>query len=424
MREEEFFGRGKWSQLPEGMRGAQALKRTLSTQLQRHIGRHVRTLRRQIQAALDRCETELKSLGTGKDTVEEMRIELVELFSASKELVIPAVYGFYKNPPRRQFFRSTADPRGTPAQNLRARATEENDKFSQRVRLHGRKFGFGSATDPNAPKTPTAPSHEAEQHQHQHQQVDDGGKQEFVRNEVQLLLRQIRGSEFPMDPKPRAVYMLFQSYAEYWPKLAQEHKDNLGVVCSEFLAEVVDFAWPARMREPLRRHFLDPCVRKLMAEAQEELERLTQDLSLEVQPYDPEYEERLRRWHEESTREGGVFSEAQEVLEKMLIYYEVRPTSRNSLEGYTDSRYANNESSSRPKASSATSSRRWRSAICCRACTRSSTRPTCWPWPRRRSRPSRPRTARRAIAAPRCGRRSAPSRRRATSAPTWPCARS
>ncbi|KAL2757303.1 hypothetical protein ACRALDRAFT_1060712 [Sodiomyces alcalophilus JCM 7366] len=310
-REEEFFGRGKWRALPESMCGAVALKQTLSVQLQRHIGRHVKTLRKQIQKALDECDAELKSMGTGKDTVDEMRVELVELSSASKELVIPAVYGFYKNPPGKNFFRATADPRGTPAQNLRARAIEENEKFSHRIRQNGRKFGFSSSTDPRAStSTLNLPT-------------GDGGKQNFVAHEVELLLRQIRGSEFPMDPKPRAVYMLFQSYSENWPRLAQEHKDNLGVVCNEFLAEVIDFAWPQRMREPLRTHFLDPQVRALMASAQEELERLTQDMHLEIQPYDPEYEERLRAWHTEATKDGATYSEAEEVLEKMLIFYEL-----------------------------------------------------------------------------------------------------
>lgn len=303
----DFFNRGKWSSLPESVCGANALKRQLSIQLQGHIGRHVKVLRKQIQKALDECEAELNSLGIGRDTPAEMRIDLVELFSSSKELVIPAVYGFYKNPPKRNFFRVTADPRGTPAQNLRARAAEENDRFSQRVRAHGRRFNFATAA-------PLSAADAAQLH---------GAKRDFVKQEVEALLRQIRGSEFPMDPKPRAVYMLFQQYSENWPKLAQEHKDNLGVVCNEFLSELIDYAWPKRMREPLRRQFLEPHMKALMTKAQQELDLLMQDMNLEVQPYDPEYEERLRNWQTEATKEGARFTEAEEVLEKMLIYYEL-----------------------------------------------------------------------------------------------------
>src|SRR3569833_2573233 len=77
------------------------------------------------------------------------------------------------------------------------------------------------------------------------------------------------------------------------------------------------------MREPLRRRFLDPQMDDLMGKAQNELDLLTQDMHLEVQPYDPEYEEKLRKWHSDATKDGATFSEAEEVLEKMLIYYEV-----------------------------------------------------------------------------------------------------
>ena len=305
--EAAFFNQGKWSSLPSSMCGASALMQKLSLQLQQHIGRHVHVLRKQIQKALDECDTELQSLGDAKDTPEEMRIELVELFSASKELVIPAVYGFYKNPPKKNFFRVTADPRGTPAQNLRARTTEENDRFASRIREHGRKFNFFTAP-------PAAPGEEP---------AVNNAKRDFAKQEAEVLLRQVRGSEFPMDPKPRAVYMLFQSYSDKWPKLAQEHKDNLGVVCNEFLGELIDYAWPKRMREPLRRQFLDPHMKALMAEAQRELDLLMEDLNLEIQPYDPEYEERLRVWRVKASQDGVSFSEAEEVLEKMLIYYDL-----------------------------------------------------------------------------------------------------
>lgn len=305
--ESEFFSRGKWRTLPESNCGASALMRQLSVQLQGHIGRHIGVLRKQIQKALDDTEAELQSLGVGRDTPQEMRIDLVELFSASKELVIPAIYGFYKNPPKKTFFRVTADPKGTPAQNLRARAAEENDRFALKVRAHGRKFNF----------SPMNPQGSTDSTQHNSLKAD------FVRQEVGALLRQIRGSEFPMDPKPRAVYMLFQQYSEYWPKLAQEHKDNLGVVCNEFLSELIDYEWPKRMREPLRREFLEPHMKGLMEKAQRELDLLTQDMNLEVQPYDPEYEERLRNWQVGASKEGAHFTEAEEVLEKMLIYYEL-----------------------------------------------------------------------------------------------------
>ncbi|KAM0433022.1 hypothetical protein ACHAPT_004727 [Fusarium lateritium] len=316
-REAEFFTRGKWAALPPEMWGIGALRSKLSTQLQRHIGKHVKTLRRQIQQALDGCEAQLKAMGVGKDTPEEMRLQMGELFTASNNLVTPAVNGNYKNPFGERFFARQSSPKGTPSQKLRARTREESERFAKRFRQHGRKVAFqnnqpaAAANGANGAALPAAGT------------VGDRSKKDFAEQEVEPLLRQIRGNELPLDSNPRAPYILFQDYSRNWPVLAQEYKDNVSVICNEFLADVIDYAWPMRMRDPLRMHFLEIKMKELIESADKELGRLTDDMELEVQPFDPEYEERLRKWRAEATENGGTYSEAEEVLEKMLIYYDL-----------------------------------------------------------------------------------------------------
>lgn len=307
-KEEEFFTRGKWSALPPTMRGAAALKLKLSVQLQRHIGKHIKTLRKEIQRALDDCEAELKSLGTGRDTIEEMKDELVELFEISSHLVVQAVDGTYKNLSRKSFFPKSVDPKGTPAQKLRARAVEENERFAERVRKYGQRLNLTSDSDSVVTRM---------------NQQWSMTKQEFAWNEVERLLQQNTGTQFPRDHEPRLVYTLFQAYSKNWPKLAQEHTDNLGAICNEFLGELIDAVWPGHMHEPLRKEFLDPQMKEMLDKAQREVDLLEQDRDYEVQPYDPDYEDRLKKWHEEASREGHL-TVAEEFLEKMIIYYEVR----------------------------------------------------------------------------------------------------
>jgi GTPase SAR1 family protein len=314
MREDAFFGSSKWSVLPPEMCGVGPLRQKLSVQLQRHIGRHVKSLRKQIQDAHLRCEKQLKDLGPGRDTVGEMRVQMGELFSACNNLVAPAVNGNYKNPPGVTFFPKAATRKGTPAQRLRARVREESERFARRFRDGGRKIGF---SDPAAGAVGAAAA-----------LVPAGmmggrSKSDFAKREVESLLRQIRGTELPMDSNPRAPYILFQDYSENWPVLAQEYKDNVGVICNEFLAEVLEHVWPTRMRDPLRMHFLEPNMTRMVQSAEKELEGLTNDMELEVQPFDPEYEERLRAWRAKAAENGASYTEAEEVLEKMLIYYEL-----------------------------------------------------------------------------------------------------
>ncbi|KAF5665411.1 interferon-regulated resistance GTP-binding protein [Fusarium circinatum] len=322
-REAEFFSRGKWATLPPEMWGIGALRAKLSVQLQRHIGKHVKTLRRQIQQALEGCESQLKAMGVGKDTPEEMRFQMGELFTASNNLVTPAVNGNYKNPFGERFFARQSSPKGTPSQKLRARIRDESERFARRFRQHGRKVTFQKSQPPaangvngtngaaegNGLPTPGT--------------VGDRSKKDFAEFEVEPLLRQIRGNELPLDSNPRAPYILFQDYSRNWPVLAQEYKDNVGVICNEFLADVIDHVWPMRMRDPLRMHFLELRMKDLVESADTELGRLTDDMELEIQPFDPEYEERLRKWRADATENGGTYTEAEEVLEKMLIYYDL-----------------------------------------------------------------------------------------------------
>ena len=120
--EDEFFLTRKWGKLPPTMYGVAALKQKLSVQLQRHIEKHVRTLQKDIQKAQEDCEAELRLLGAGKDTLDEMKEEMVQLCSDSNDLVTLAVQGTYEDPPRESFFPRSVDRKGTPAQKLRARA--------------------------------------------------------------------------------------------------------------------------------------------------------------------------------------------------------------------------------------------------------------------------------------------------------------
>ncbi|KAH7248607.1 P-loop containing nucleoside triphosphate hydrolase protein [Fusarium redolens] len=323
-REAEFFSRGKWATLPPEMWGIGALRAKLSTQLQRHIGKHVKTLRRQIQQALEGCESQLKAMGVGKDTPEEMRFQMGELFTASNNLVTPAVNGNYKNPFGERFFARQSSPKGTPSQKLRARIRDESERFARRFRQHGRKVTFQKSQPPAAANGINGTNGAADGNGLPAAgTVGDRSKKDFAEFEVEPLLRQIRGNELPLDSNPRAPYILFQDYSRNWPVLAQEYKDNVGVICNEFLADVIDHVWPMRMRDPLRMHFLELRMKDLVESADTELGRLTDDMELEIQPFDPEYEERLRKWRAEATENGGTYTEAEEVLEKMLIYYDL-----------------------------------------------------------------------------------------------------
>ena len=125
-----------------------------------------------------------------------------------------------------------------------------------------------------------------------------------------------------MDHNPRLVYKLFRNYSEKWSKLAQEHKNNLILICNEFLGAVIHYVWSRRMHQALKTEFLDPQMKLINKKAQEQVDLLQIDLSFQVRPYDPDYKHRITAWRTKTSAEGGS-TEGEEVFEKMLIYYDV-----------------------------------------------------------------------------------------------------
>ena len=83
----------------------------------------------EIQKAHDKCEAEPRQPEAGKDTIGEMKEELVRLCSDSKDLATHAVDDLYTNPPGKLFLLRIVDRELIPPQSLWARTVEEIDNL-------------------------------------------------------------------------------------------------------------------------------------------------------------------------------------------------------------------------------------------------------------------------------------------------------
>ena len=310
VRETEFFMRGPWATLPSINWGVASLKRKLSKQLIKHIGAHIDALRQQIQDTWEKYHSQLKLMGPSHDTPEEMRRYVGELFMSSQHLVEPAVHGDCRNPPGKTFFLPESDHQAIQPQRLRARVHEESIHFSNLLRSKGRKVNF-TATTTGAHYIPGLGA------------LMGNSKKDYAKKEVEPILRDLYANELPGDSNSRAPYVLFMGYSKAWPRLAEEYKANVGAICKEFIHQVLEFEWPIRMRLPIQHYYIDEKMKTMLSDAEQELGRLVKDLTIEIQPFDPEYKERLDKWRRDNTEDGGSYTEAEEVLEKMLIYYDM-----------------------------------------------------------------------------------------------------
>jgi hypothetical protein len=308
--EREFFSQGKWSTLPEDMCGAPALKKKLSVQLHQHIARHAPSLQKQIEEAEKSCKAELAMLGVGNDTPEEMKMEMVELWSKSEKSVDAAIHGdgAYRNPANVKLFTSEWKVRITAAQYLRSRAVDENEKFATLLRTKGSKITIVSEESTDGSDDGAAG-------------VKTMSRSQFARFVVEPQLKQRKGTELEGDNEPRFVFTLFKDYSDNWHELSKQHTKKVAKICRDFLGHIVQTIWLPRMHGPLKKYHLQAQIDAMEGNALREIELLNHDRSFEIRAYNPEYLKKVEEWR--SSTPTGERRVAEEFVEKMLIYYAV-----------------------------------------------------------------------------------------------------
>jgi hypothetical protein len=309
-KENEFFSREKWDTLPPHICGADNLWKKVSVELYHHIARYVPVLLKELEQELKKCEAELASLGSGKDTVEEMKAELAGYFSTSRQLIDRAIQGHYRNPKQApKFFPLSPDKKGTPIRNLRACVVEENSRFAEKIEKQGHKVNIVSEEDVHGLVNGFRSGHMT--------------KRDYIKKMVEPTLKQNIGMEQSLDSNPLLIYKLFQSCSENWDEFAKAHKRTLALICKKFLEEVVSTVWPERMRKPLWNLLLNQEMENAHVGADKEVELLAGDRQLLVRSYDPEYVRRVRQWQKEQSENSRKYSPEEEYLEKTLIFYDV-----------------------------------------------------------------------------------------------------
>lgn len=308
----QFFTNEKWRSLKKTDVGVDNLRVKLSHQQQRHFRNEIPKVQIEIAQELEECNRELENLGQGKETEEQMRVELQRLCGESSKLIDLAVEGNYKDP---NFFpRATAGEK-TPIERLRVCVVEQNSQFAHDIRHFGRKIDL--TDDADAKCTNGSVESSARRRMTRY---------EYIQEEVRPLMKQSTGQELEGDINPLIVYELFQGYSIDWSFFAQAHKTEVEKLCDEFLTKIVDYLWPEYMRGNLRLVMLDPHIKRLVADATEEARRIYKDRERYVRSYDPDFLERIKAWEVEPSLAELDAQDlvAAQLMHKMLIFYDVR----------------------------------------------------------------------------------------------------
>jgi GTPase SAR1 family protein len=317
--ETEFFQNSNWSrELKADQLGIDALSKRLSTQLIRHIAAEVFKVEADIDRELERCREKLRDLGDGIDTTEEMESALHAWCERSARLTHAALEGNGVNPPGEDFFPSFDDGR-LYARNFRSRVVKENYRFAEEMERWGSScliIEEDSQKGKSAARSGGVGS-----------SLPEVKRSDYIKQEVVPLLRDNPGKELAMDSNPLLVYRLFQSYSSNWGKLAIQHIEAIHSLCEEFLAQVLDYAWPKRIESRIWAGFIKIKIESMRQNANDEMKRLLTDRMRLITPYESEF---LRQWYErqdfDATDRGPISPEEQQyehVWRKMLLMYQV-----------------------------------------------------------------------------------------------------
>jgi hypothetical protein len=188
-----------------------------------------------------------------------------------------------------------------------------NYTFAHNLRTTGHSEGFISASGPFGDSRSNTESK----------------KKNYAKDKVTKMIEQNVGTHLP-GHEPHAIpYYLFQMHSKKWEEMALAHTVKIKNICNQFMNEVLTHVWPIELQEPLRRHVTMLTLETIHQDADKELLTLVADLQYEVQLYDPDFTDRLKKWYEARDPDQGnnsheqTWTTAERLLEESLILYDV-----------------------------------------------------------------------------------------------------
>jgi GTPase SAR1 family protein len=318
--ERKFFASSKWStRLDPSQLGVDALRKKLSVQLIRHIANEIIKVQAEIEKQLGSCNSKLKELGPGLDSIDKMRQEFQSLCKRSGSLTREAVQGHGINPLGEDFFPRYNDKTSKFARNLRSRVVILNEMFSDNLEKYGSAYIIEGTTGGATPDS--GPSRHANNRARIPTKIS---RKDFIEREVQPLIRDNPGQELSVDINPRLVYRLFQLYSASWPDLAEQHTDAVQKLCNEFLAEVVGYAWPSRLRSRAWKSFVQQQMEARYQSARDELDRVLKDRFRNIRTYHSSFD---TEYYQQRAGPAGretaapALNKFEDTLNKMLLHY-------------------------------------------------------------------------------------------------------
>ncbi|RDH26526.1 hypothetical protein BDQ94DRAFT_177479 [Aspergillus welwitschiae] len=207
-KEQDFFSKGAWGEMPSSLVGTGSLRNRLSRLLLRQIAAELPNLIGEIEDKEEDCIQQLNKLGEPRATLDEQRTYLLNISQHLQSLVKAAVDGTYNE----MFFEDIQSPTGHQ-KRIRAVIQNLNEAFAERLN-----------TD----------------------QVDGLSGQILVTRgkfmgRIQDLMKRTRGRELPGTFNPMIVSDLFQEQCRPWETITYQHIFSAWLAVEKFMSLVIGY---------------------------------------------------------------------------------------------------------------------------------------------------------------------------------------
>jgi hypothetical protein len=208
--EAAFFGRDMWKDLSKKRVGIRALKNFLAERLYGHVKDEFPYLIKDIEGLLEKCDSELQSMGDPRQTTSQQRRFLTHVATQYQDYVRRYLMGDYD-----------ADLADNDILKLRMHVKEFDEWFAKQMAIRGHSRPF-YLVDGSVDRTYVVTSVTTEEF--------DTDIYDWIRK----IYRNSRGAELPGTVNPLVVISLFRQQAKPWAAIADEYLESVEDAVDDF----------------------------------------------------------------------------------------------------------------------------------------------------------------------------------------------
>jgi len=241
VKEEEFFSRGIWEDLPRSLLGVNKLRSRMSKVLLRQIAVELPSLIDEIEIKSSACRSRLDKLGKPRATLDEQRLYLLHISQSFQSLVKASADGTYND----TFFE---DARSEPGYQKRIRAVVQNLNldFAKHIAKRGHRREIAKSTS-----TPVSRS------------VISTTREEFM-DHIEQLMHRTKGRELPGTFNPMIVADLFREQSTPWEAITRSHIEKVWKAAKELLNFTTTYVADATTSKALFQKIFEPALNQLL----------------------------------------------------------------------------------------------------------------------------------------------------------------